>query len=70
MGTITEVTEVKPYATSELARIYGVCDRTFLKWLKPFQPLIGPKRGRYYTVVQVEVIFEKLGRPYKIREDN
>lgn len=69
MATITEVTEVKPYSTAEMARIYGVCDRTFLKWLKPFMPLVGPKSGRFYTVAQVDIIFEKLGRPYKIKED-
>jgi hypothetical protein len=69
MGTITEVTEIKPYSTRELARIYGVCDRTFLKWLKPFISLIGAKQGRYYTVAQVEMIFEKLGKPYRLKEE-
>ena len=66
MSMIQEVREVRPYTTKELARIYGVCDRTLQKWIKPFAEDIGTKRGRYYTVAQVEKIFEKLGVPYKI----
>lgn len=66
MSTIQEVTEMRPYSTKELAKIYGVCDRTLLKWMKPFAAEIGEKRGRYYTVAQVEVIFQRLGMPYKI----
>lgn len=63
---IQEVKEMRPYTTKELARIYGVCDRTLLKWMKPFATEIGEKRGRYFTVAQVEAIFNKLGMPYKI----
>jgi hypothetical protein len=31
--------------------------------MKPFSEQIGQKQGRYYTVLQVRTIFEKLGRP-------
>lgn len=68
MSMITEVKEIKPYSTRELSRIYGVCDKTLLKWMKPFADEIGQKQGRFYTVVQVEIIFNKLGMPYKIKE--
>ena len=51
------------YSTKELARLYGVCDKTLLKWMKPFADSIGPKRGRYYTRAQVTTIFDKLGKP-------
>ena len=60
---INETPEMKHYSTKELARIYGVCDKTLLKWMKPFTTCIGQKQGRYYTVAQVKLIFEKLGMP-------
>lgn len=55
---------VKPYSVSELSGIYTVSTKTFLKWLKPFHQKIGKRHGRYYSVLQVEIIFEKLGVPY------
>ncbi len=67
--TVYEVTVIKPYNTLELCRIYGVTDKTFAKWLTPFLDEIGPKNGRFYTVVQVEIIFLKLGLPYRIKEN-
>ena len=59
---------MRPYSTKELARIYGVCDRTLQKWIKPHYDAIGTRQGRYYTVAQVEVIFEKLGLPYTLED--
>ena len=61
--TIKETVDMKHYSTKELARFYGVCDKTLLKWMKPFVSDIGPKQGRYFTVAQVKIIFEKLGTP-------
>jgi len=55
--------EIKHYSTKDLAKCYGVCDKTLLKWMRPFSKEIGQKQGRYYTVAQVLVILEKLGRP-------
>lgn len=55
---------VKPYSTCELSRIYTVSPKTFLKWLKPFKKKIGKRNGNYFTVLQVEIIIEKLGAPY------
>lgn len=54
---------IMPASTKELAGIYSVSNKTFLKWIKPFAGDIGTKNGRYFTVLQVKVIFEKLGRP-------
>ena len=65
---IPDVTQIKPYSTKELSGIYGVSEKTLRKWMKPFAESIGKKQGRYYTVVQVEIIFNKLGMPYKIKE--
>jgi transposase-like protein len=61
--TSKETVEIRHYSTKELARFYGVCDKTLLKWMKPFSAHIGEKQGRFYTVAQVQIIFEKLGRP-------
>jgi hypothetical protein len=68
MGTINLVSEIRPYTTKELATIYGVCDKTLKKWMKPFALIIGEKQGRYFTVVQVKTIFDKIGVPCKFKE--
>ena len=57
---------LKPYSLSELSRLYDVCVRTMRKWMEPFEEEIGAKRGRYYTISQVKIIFEKLGLPGEI----
>lgn len=54
---------IKAYKLIELARMYGVDRRTFLRWLDPFKKLIGKRNGDYYTVKQVEKIFKSLGLP-------
>lgn len=61
--TIMKEIEIRHYSTKELSKLYGVCDKTLLKWMKPFADDIGPKQGRFYTVAQVKVIFDKLGEP-------
>jgi transposase len=33
------------------------------------EDLLGEKRGYYYTVKQVEIIFSNLGIPYAINEN-
>lgn len=60
---------LKAYSLSELARIYDVDWRTFKKWVKPFEAEIGTKQGRFYTVAQVRVIFEKLSLPGMVSGD-
>ena len=66
MGTINFIEEIRPYSIKDLSVIYGVCDRTFKKWIKPFNTAIGEKNGRYYSVAQVKVIFDKLGVPCRM----
>lgn len=61
--------EMKPYSTKELALLYGVCDKTLKKWMKPFSEHIGPKQGRYFTVAQVTTIFGKLGQPGFVEQE-
>ena len=69
MGTINLIEEIRPYSIKDLSVIYGVCDRTFKKWIKPFDAAIGEKNGRYFSVAQVKVIFDKLGVPCRIMGD-
>jgi len=57
---------VKPYTFKEFCDLYGVADKTLKKWLKPFKSQIGERLGWYYTVLQVETIFNKIGVPYRI----
>jgi hypothetical protein len=66
MEIVNEIIEVRPYSTKELSEMFSVCPRTFRKWLEPFKNDIGVKRGRYYSVIQVNVIIERLGVPYKM----
>ena len=61
------ISEVRPYTAKELCKIYGISDKTFVKWLQPFKEQVGDKQGRFYTVWQVQYIFEKLGIPYSIK---
>jgi transposase-like protein len=68
MEVYYEMKAVKPYSLTELSKIYGVCDRTLAKWLKPFSDEIGEKHGRYYTVLQVEIIIQKIGVPYNFKD--
>ena len=56
---------LKPYSVKEIAELYSISLKTLKKWLAPFVNEIGEKRGRYYTVLQVEIIFTKLGVPHK-----
>ena len=67
MGTINLIDEIRPSSIKDLAAIYGVCHKTFNKWIKPFITEVGIKNGRYYSVAQVKIIFEKLGVPCKMK---
>ena len=67
MGTINMIDEIRPYSVKDLASIYGVCDKTLKKWVKPYATEVGEKNGRYYSVAQVKVIFDKLGVPCKMK---
>ncbi len=63
------ICDIKPYTHKELSGFYGVSEKTLKKWLHPFQELIGEKRGRFYTVVQVKIILDKIGIPCKVFSD-
>jgi hypothetical protein len=55
--------KVKPYSIKELAELYEVDPKTFRKWLEPFCDELEEKKGWYYSIPQVEIIFFILGVP-------
>ena len=55
---------VKPYSPLQLAVLYGINKKTFIKWIKPFQGELGERSGHYFNVRQVKIIFEKLDVPH------
>jgi transposase-like protein len=64
MKTVRNI-ELKPYSVTDLAKIYGVCNRTFKKWVKEIKE-VAPKKGRYYSIPQVKIIFENMKIPTHI----
>ena len=62
MSTTNETT-VRAFTTKELAAMYGVSTKTFRTWLQPHKQAIGEKVSKYFTALQVKLIFEKLGEP-------
>ena len=62
MSTATE-TPVKPYTVKELAALYGVSPKTLRTWLLPHKEVIGDRVSRYFTALQIQLIFDRLGLP-------
>ena len=62
-GNNGQPVKIRPYTTKELCTMYEITGRTFNTWLLPFKGVIGKRMGYYYTILQVERIFEKLGSP-------
>ena len=61
--TNTKETIIKACTLKELAALYGVSTKCLRTWLQPHLPSIGTKKGKYFTTLQVAIIFEKLGTP-------
>lgn len=62
----TTQVQLRPYCLKELAALYEVKPRTIKIWLQPFTTAIGTRNGRYYTIKQIEIIFDKIGEPKKM----
>ena len=58
--------ELKPYTLKELAAIYGLTSKSFKGFIKDIEDEVGPRIGRYYTVVQVRVVFARKGIPGRL----
>jgi hypothetical protein len=54
---------LRPYTLKELANLYSVSRLTFKRWLKPFEKEIGERNGYFFSVKQIEIILDKLGKP-------
>ena len=63
MSTTKRIVEIRSYSIGELSKLYEQSVKTMNRWLKPHVDTIGQRQGRYYTVKQVELIFEALGLP-------
>jgi hypothetical protein len=59
---------ITPLNTTELHQIYNVSYKTFIIWLKPIKEKVGKRKGYYYSIEQLKIIFEHLGFPEKIKE--
>lgn len=66
MPSSVRVVKLKPYTLTELSEIYDICPRTLKKWLKPLEQEIGDKRGRFFTIPQVKIIFHNLLLPSEV----
>jgi hypothetical protein len=60
--------EVRPYSLKELCRLYRLTYKTMHTCIAHFVQQLGPKKGRFYNVKQVEIIFIHMGIPYSIHE--
>lgn len=60
---------IKPYSKRELAALYEMPLRSFYTLLRPHHSYVGGKIGRYFSVLQVERIFERLGLPPCLLDD-
>lgn len=63
MSTTKRIVEIRSYSIGELSKLYDQSVKTMNRWLKPHGHVIGQRHGRYYTVKQIEQIFELLGLP-------
>ena len=58
--------DLRPSTLKDLSALYQVDPRTFRRWLKPFEKEIGPRRGYYFSIPQVKIIFRLLELPSTI----
>lgn len=55
--------DLRPYTLKELYNLYGVSEGVMRRMLKSLKEELGPKLGHYFTVKQVQIIFNSLGPP-------
>lgn len=61
-----KVIRLMPYTTKQLTVIYNVDRRTFYKWLNDIKSDLGERKGYYWNIPQVKMIFLKLSLPANI----
>jgi len=68
MSTVLRLV-IKPYTTKELAPIFNMSSRTFRRNIAAIKERLGARKGHFYSIKQVEMIIEHMGRPYEIIEE-
>lgn len=63
----TSTQELKPVNHKQLAARYQVSHKTLKSWMEPFAEEVGEMRGRFFTLKQLQIIYEKLGDPANIQ---
>ena len=63
MSTAKRIVQIRSYSIGELSKLYDMSVKTMNRWLKPHTEAIGKREGRYYTVKQIQQIFDLLGLP-------
>jgi hypothetical protein len=58
---------IKAYTVKQLAEFFEVSDKIFRGWIKDIKEQVGVKRGHYYNIRQVKVIFDHMGIPAKLK---
>lgn len=61
--------KLRPYTVLDLSRMYEVSAKTMKKWIRPFEAEVGTKNGYFYSIAQVQVIFQKLGTPGELSKE-
>ncbi len=56
-------TDIKPMTLTELARKYGISNKTMLAWLKRKKLIKRRREGYLFTPLQIKQIYEALGEP-------
>lgn len=64
-----KVEEKETYTKKELAALYELSPRAFHTMFKKYEEVVGKKEGRYYSKLQVAIIWEKLGKPSCLLDD-
>jgi hypothetical protein len=64
-----KVEERETYMKKELAELYELTPRAFHTMFKPHEQFVGKKEGRYYSKLQVQIIFQRLGKPSCLLDD-
>ncbi len=54
---------IKPYSHKEIVDMYEITNLIFIAWIAQHKEQLGEIVGKRYTIRQVELMFEKLGRP-------
>lgn len=56
--------EVRRYTSKQLRLLMKAKKTFFYQDLKAIRPLLGKKHGNYWSIEQVELIMQHMGRPY------